>query len=234
MLTLPQNLAESVRAVRIRIAAAAARYGRNADCVTLVGASKGQPPEAIEAVAGCGLRSFGENYLQEALPKIERLRSLALDWHFIGPLQSNKTRAIAEQFAWVHTLDRLRIAQRLSAQRPHHAAPLEICIQVNISGEPGRAGVAAHEAGSLAAAVRLLPRLRLRGLMVLPPPETELERQRAHFAQLRRLLEALNTQGLGLDTLSMGMSGDLEAAIAEGATIVRIGTALFGPRPPKP
>jgi PLP dependent protein len=232
MLTLPQNLSESVRAVRDRIAAAAARCGRDADCVTLLGVSKGQPPESIEALARCGIRSFGENYLQEALPKLERLRGLELDWHFIGPLQANKTRPIAEHFAWVHTLDRLRIAERLSAQRPHYAPPLEVCLQINIAGEPSKAGVAPREVASLAAAVRALPRLRLRGLMVLPPAESDFERQRAPFAQLRRLLESLNEQGFGLDTLSMGMSGDLEAAIVEGATIVRVGTALFGPRAP--
>lgn len=230
MLTRPQNLPENVRGVRERIAAAAASCGRNVDCVTLLAVSKGQTPAAIEAVAGCGLVHFGESYLQEALPKIRSLAGLALTWHFVGPVQANKTRAVAEWFAWVHSVDRLRIAERLAAQRPFHAPPLNVCIQVNLAGEQSKSGATPAELPALAAAIRALPQLRLRGLMCLPPQETDPAHQRHWFAATRRLLEELNAAGAGLDTLSMGMSGDLEAAIAEGSTIVRIGTAIFGAR----
>jgi len=226
----PQNLAENLRAVRARIAAAAAQCGRNAHSITIVGASKGQPLTVIEAAAREGLEHFGESYLKEALAKLAAAPA-GLTWHFIGRIQSNKTRPIAERFGWVHGVDRLEIARRLATQRPYHAPPLNVCLQVNVAGEPGKAGVAPAEVRALAAAVAELPRLELRGLMCLPPEEHELERQRHWFAALRRLFEDLNAAGAGLDTLSMGMSADVEAAVLEGATLVRIGTALFGPRP---
>lgn len=231
MLLRPQNLPENLQRVRARIAAAAARCGRNVDSVTLLAVSKAQPVELIEAAARAGLRDFGENYVQEALGKIEATRPLGLNWHFIGRIQANKTRAIAADFAWVHSVDRLRIAERLSAQRPFHAPPLQLCIQVRLGEEPSKGGAPAEEVAQLAAAIAALPRVRLRGLMGVPPEESDPGRQREWFARLRRLLESLNAGGAGLDTLSMGMSADLEAAVLEGATIVRIGTALFGPRP---
>jgi len=214
------------------MAAAAARAGRSAQSVTLLAATKAQPPEVVRAAADCGLGHFGESYLQEALPKLDALRDRALTWHFIGQIQANKTRPIAERFAWVHAVDRLRIAERLAAQRPHYAPPLNVCLQVHLGGEASKGGVEAAELPALARAVASLPRLTLRGLMCIPPEESAVPRQRAWFRQLRELCAALNSQGLGLDTLSMGMSGDFEAAIEEGATLVRVGTALFGPRPP--
>jgi pyridoxal phosphate enzyme (YggS family) len=213
------------------MAAAAARGGRSAQSVTLLAATKAQPPAVLRAAADCGLRDFGESYLQEALPKLDALRDRPLTWHFIGQIQANKTRPIAERFAWVHAVDRLRIAERLAAQRPHYAPPLNLCLQVHIGGEASKGGVEAGELAALARAVSALPRLRLRGLMCIPPQETEPARQRAWFDELAAHYAALNAQGLKLDTLSMGMSGDFEAAIEAGATIVRVGTALFGPRP---
>lgn len=213
------------------MAAAAARAGRNAQSVTLLAATKAQPPEVLRAAAACGLRHFGESYLQEALPKLDALRDHPLTWHFIGRIQANKTRPIAERFAWVHAVERLKIAERLAAQRPHYAPPLEVCLQVHIGGEASKGGIEAAELPALARAVAALPRLRLRGLMCIPPEETEVARQRAWFRELGQLYASLNSQGLSLDTLSMGMSGDFEAAIEEGATLVRLGTALFGPRP---
>ena len=232
MLIRPQNLRENLQSVRDRIAAAAAHYARNVDSVTLLAVGKGQPAGVLAEAAALGLSDFGENYLQEALPKLEALRPLGLTWHFIGQVQSNKTREIATHFDWVHTIDRLKIAQRLSEQRPPGLAPLQACVQVRVGDEPGKGGVAPAEAPALVAAMRELPGLRLRGLMCVPPAEPTLGAQRAWFAQVRALREALcaGSPGLELDTLSMGMSGDLEAAIAEGATLVRIGTALFGPR----
>lgn len=230
MLTLPQNLPENLRAVRERIASAAARCGRSVDSVTLLAVTKGRDATAIEAAARCGLGHFGESYLQEALPKLHVLAALGLTWHFIGPVQANKTRAIAESFAWVHSVDRVRVAERLAAQRPYHAPPLNVCIQVNIAGEQSKSGVAPAELEALAAAIRALPRLRLRGLMCLPPQEGDPAGQQRWFALTRALFERLNAGGAGLDTLSMGMSDDLEAAIAEGSTMVRIGTAIFGAR----
>ena len=223
---------ERIRAVRARIAAAATSAGRNADSVTLLAVSKGQPAELIRAAAAEGLTHIGESYLGEALGKMEALAGLPITWHFIGRLQANKTRQVAERFAWVHGIDRLKIAERLSAQRPYHAPPLSVCIQVNLAGEASKGGVSVVETSALAAAVAGLPRLRLRGLMCIPPEETDPARQSAWFARLRDLRESLNLNvaGLALDTLSMGMSGDFEAAIREGATIVRVGTALFGPR----
>ncbi len=225
---------ERVRSVRAQIAAAAARAGRNVAAITLLAVSKAQPASAIRAAAAEGLCDFGESYLSEALEKLDALEALPLTWHFIGRVQANKTRPIAERFQWVHGVDRLHIAQRLSAQRPVHAPPLNVCIQVNLAGEPGKAGVPPAELAGLAAAIGPLPRLRLRGLMCIPPVETDPPRQRGWFAGLRELQEALNAQGAGLDTLSMGMSGDFESAILEGSTVVRIGTALFGPRTPQP
>jgi hypothetical protein len=201
--------------------------------VHLLAVSKTQPAEAVRAAFDAGQRAFGENYVQEALAKIAALADLRaqLQWHLIGPLQSNKTRVVAEAFDWVQSVDRLKIAQRLSEQRPPGLPPLNICLQVNISGEASKSGVLPAELPALAEAVAALPRLRLRGLMAIPEPEEDFERQRAPHRALRELLEALNAQGLALDTLSMGMSADVEAAIAEGATLVRVGTALFGARP---
>jgi PLP dependent protein len=233
MLIGPQNFAENLRAVRARIAAAAAACGRNADSVTIVAASKSQPLTAIEAAVRAGLTDFGESYLKEALEKLEAPVARGLTWHFIGQIQANKTRPIAERFAWVHGVDRVRIAERLSAQRPYHAPPLNVCIQVNLAGEPSKAGVAPEGVRELATAVAALPRLTLRGLMCLPPQEQRIEAQRRWFRELRRLFEDLDSGGVArLDTLSMGMSEDLEAAVVEGATLVRVGTALFGPRAP--
>jgi len=178
----------------------------------------------------CGQHSFGENYVKEALEKIAALPNQGIEWHFIGPLQSNKTRAIAENFAWVHSVDRAKIAERLSAARPAHIAPLQICIQVNIGGEDTKSGVAPADAAALARVIAGLPRLKLRGLMAIPPPTSDFVQQRRHFAVLRELKEQLAHEGVVLDTLSMGMSADLEAAVAEGATLVRIGTSIFGER----
>jgi pyridoxal phosphate enzyme (YggS family) len=227
----PQNLAERVRAVRERVARAAAAAGRNAQSVTLLAVGKAQPVELLAAAADCGLTDFGESYLQEALEKVAALQERSLTWHFLGRVQANKTRLIAEHFDWVHAVDRLKVAERLSAQRPPQALPLNLCLQVNVAGELSKGGVAAAELPALAAAVARLPRLTLRGLMCIPPEESEPGRQRAWFAQLRALRDDLNASGGRLNTLSMGMSGDFEAAILEGATIVRLGTALFGPRP---
>ena len=227
----PQNLPERIAAVRKRIRMAAAHCGRDVDSVTLLAVSKTHPAELIRAAAADGVEHFGESYVKEALPKIETLRGLELTWHYIGQLQANKTRAVAEAFAWVHGVDRLRIAQRLSEQRPFHAPPLNVCLQVNIGGEHTKGGVTPEELPALAAAVAVLPGLRLRGLMCIPPPEEEVSRQRHWFAETARLLSSLRVPGTTLDTLSMGMSADLEAAVEAGATIVRIGTALFGPRP---
>jgi PLP dependent protein len=228
----PQNLPARIQAVQERVARAAEAAGRSAQSVTLLAIGKAQPLPLLDAAAACGLEHFGESYLQEALAKIAALRERGLTWHFVGRVQANKTRAIAEEFAWVHALDRLRIAERLAAQRPPHGPPLNVCLQVKLAGEGTKGGVAPDELAPLAAAVAKLPRLALRGLMCIPPEETEPARQRTWFAKLRQLRDQLNVQGARLDTLSMGMSGDFEAAIAEGATIVRLGTALFGPRPP--
>ena len=226
----PQNLPARIQAVQERVARAAEAAGRSAQSVTLLAIGKAQPLPLLNAAAACGLEHFGESYLQEALAKITALRERGLTWHFVGRVQANKTRPIAEEFAWVHALDRVRIAERLAAQRPPHAPPLNVCLQVNLAGEGAKGGVAPEELAPLAAAVAKLPRLALRGLMCIPPEEAEPARQRAWFAKLRELRDQLDVQGARLDTLSMGMSGDFEAAIAEGATIVRLGTALFGPR----
>ncbi len=223
-------IAHHLDEVRRRIAGAEARFGRARGAVQLVAVSKTVPVDAIRAAVRAGQARFGESYVQEALTKIRQLTDLALEWHFIGPIQSNKTREIAEHFDWVHGVDRLKIAQRLNDQRPVERAPLNVCIQVNISGEASKSGVAVAELESLAREVAALPRLKLRGVMGIPAPETDFERQRAACARLRAAAERLCGGGLDIDTLSMGMSGDLEAAIAEGATLVRIGTAIFGAR----
>jgi PLP dependent protein len=228
----PQNLPAVLLEVRTRMAQAAAAAGRSAQSVTLLAVGKAQPLALLAAAADCGITDFGESYLQEALPKIAALQERALTWHFIGRIQANKTRSIAESFAWVHALDRLRVAERLAAQRPHYAPPLNVCLQVNIAGEATKGGIAPAELPALAAAVAGVPHLALRGLMCIPPEETEPARQRSWFARLRVLKDELNATGHSLDTLSMGMSADFEAAIAEGATIVRLGTVLFGARPP--
>ncbi|WP_339443751.1 YggS family pyridoxal phosphate-dependent enzyme [Pseudomonas hunanensis] len=221
------TLADNLSAISARIASAAQAVGRNPASVQLLAVSKTKPASAIREIHAAGVRDFGENYLQEALTKQQALSDLPLIWHFIGPIQSNKTKAIAEHFDWVHSVDRLKIAQRLSEQRPAGLAPLNICLQVNVSGEDSKSGCAPADLPALAVAVAALPNLRLRGLMAIPEPTEDRTTQEAAFASLRKLQEGL---GLGLDTLSMGMSHDLEAAIAQGATWVRIGTALFGAR----
>ncbi len=196
----------------------------------MLAVSKTRSANEIEALVRLGQRSFGENYLQESLEKIRLLADLNLDWHFIGPIQSNKTSLIAENFSWVHSVDRLKIAKRLSQQRPADLGPLNVCLQVNIDNEATKSGCQVDELPELMAAVRELPNLRLRGLMVIPQATDTLEQQRLPFAKARQLLQGLNEAGAHMDTLSMGMSRDLEAAVAEGSTMVRIGTALFGPR----
>jgi len=233
MLSRPQNCSESARVAQTRIAEACRRAGRSVDSVTLLAVSKGQSGAAIDAAASAGIENFGENFLQEALPKIESLAGRELTWHFIGRLQANKTRQVAENFAWVHGVDRLKIAERLSAQRPSHAPPLNLCLQLHVGGEESKGGVEAVEAAQLATAVAALPNIRLRGLMSMPPAEADVARQRQWFSQTRQVFDYLNERGHQLDTLSMGTSADFEAAILEGATIVRIGTAIFGPRSTK-
>jgi len=230
MLISPQNLTELVNHVRYQIDRAAAAAGRAPKSVTLVAVTKGKSAEIIRLAATAGVTDFGENYLQEAILKLDELSDLPLNWHFIGGLQSNKTRAVAERFHWVHSIDRFSVARRLSEQRPFHAAPLNLCIQVAVVPEPTKGGVDPGGLSELAAKTADLPRVRLRGLMCVPPPQPTVAAQRAVFAQLRALQERLNAEGHHLDTLSMGMSGDFESAIAEGATHVRIGTAIFGSR----
>lgn len=220
----------NIAAVQARIEAACEAAGRPPGSVQLLAVSKTFDAGAVEAAHQAGLTAFGENYVQEAVDKIARLRHLPLQWHFIGPLQSNKTRLVAEHFDWVHSLDRLKIAERLSAQRPAALPPLQVCIEVNVSGEASKGGVPVAEAAALAHAVAALPQLRLRGLMSIPEPVEGMAAQRAPHRVLRELFESLQHNGLALDTLSMGMSGDLEAAIHEGATIVRVGSAIFGAR----
>jgi hypothetical protein len=230
-------IGDNLQGVISRIARAAAAAGRPPGSVRLLAVSKTHPPARIAEAYGAGQRAFGENYVQEALEKMETLAALlgregagALEWHLIGPLQSNKTRAAAERFDWVQSVDREKIARRLSEQRPAALAPLNVLIEVNLSGEPSKSGIAAEAAAGLAHAVAALPRLRLRGLMSIPAPSSDKARQRAAFRAVRELFERLRAEGLELDTLSMGMSDDMEAAIEEGATMVRIGTAIFGPR----
>ncbi len=223
---------QRLQTVRARIAAAERAADRPQGAVRLLAVSKTQPAAELAELYARGQTCFGESYLQEALAKITALRGHAIEWHFIGPIQSNKTKSIAQNFDWVHSIDRLKIAERLSAQRPPELAPLNVCLQVNISGEASKAGVRPEEVPALCHAIAALPRLRLRGLMALPARETDPARQAVPFRAMRALFDRLNAEGLALDTLSMGMSGDLETAIAEGSTLVRIGTALFGPRPP--
>ncbi len=224
------TIASNLQAVRAAMDAAAAKAGRVANGVVLLAVSKTFPPGALREAYEAGQTRFAESYVQEAQDKIAALRDLPIEWHFIGPIQSNKTRTIAEHFAWVHSVDRLKIAERLSAQRPAPLPPLQVCLQVNISGEASKSGVTPGEIAQLAKAITHLPHLRLRGLMSIPEPSDEVAAQREAFAQLRELLEQLNRQGLQLDTLSMGMSQDFAAAIAEGATMVRVGSAIFGSR----
>jgi len=224
------SIASNLQAVNRAIAQAACRAQRRTEEVALLAVSKTFSAATVREACHAGQHAFGESYLQEALGKIEVLHDLPLEWHFIGPIQSNKTRAIAEKFAWVHGVDRLKIAERLSAQRPPNLPSLNICLQVNMSGEDSKSGVAPGEVLELAQAVAQLPQLKLRGLMAIPAPAEGLEAQRIPFARLRELMGQLNAQGLELDTLSMGMSHDLEAAVLEGATIVRVGSTIFGGR----
>ncbi|MDN5509053.1 MAG: YggS family pyridoxal phosphate-dependent enzyme [Pseudomonas sp.] len=221
------TIADNIGLVSQRIRAAADAVQRDASSIHLLAVSKTKPAQAVRDAYAAGLHDFGENYLQEALGKQADLTDLPLSWHFIGPIQSNKTRAIAENFAWVHSVDRLKIAQRLSEQRPADLPPLNICIQVNVSGEASKSGCTPADLPALATAISALPRLKLRGLMAIPEPTEDRAEQDAAFATVRDLQASLN---LALDTLSMGMSHDLESAIAQGATWVRIGTALFGAR----
>jgi pyridoxal phosphate enzyme (YggS family) len=234
MSSLDDTLQANLRMVHERINSAARSVQRTADAVLLVAVSKTFPAEAVLAAARCGQLHFGESYVQEAVDKLTRVRSLAptlaLQWHFIGPIQSNKTRAIAEHFDWVQSVDRMKVAQRLSEQRGADRPPLNVLLQVNVSGEASKAGVAPDEVPALAESVAALPHLRLRGLMAIPEPESDPMRQRQPFARMRALFDALRARGRVLDTLSMGMSDDLEAAIAEGSTMVRVGTAIFGRR----
>lgn len=219
-----------MQAVRDAIDVAARVAGRDPQDVKLLAVSKTFPAEDIRAAYAAGQRCFAENYAQEGVGKIAALQDLPIEWHFIGPIQSNKTRLIAEHFSWVHSIERLKIAERLSAQRPENLPPLHVCIEVNISGEASKSGVAPDELSALARAVATLPHLKLRGLMAIPQPDSNPAQQHAAFAQLRQLQTQLVNAGLPLDTLSMGMSHDFPAAIAEGATMVRIGTAIFGVR----
>ena len=222
--------AQQLAAVEARIARCLEQCGRPAGCVALLAVSKTFPVEAVDAVAAVGQTAFGENYAQEGVEKA--IARPALDWHFIGPIQSNKTRGIAEHFSWVHTIDRLKIAERLSAQRPANLPPLQVCVQVNISDEASKSGCIPGEALALCQAVAALPNLKLRGLMAIPEATSDEATQHRYFAALRQLMADINAAdpALQLDTLSMGMSDDLEAAIAEGATMVRIGSAIFGAR----
>ncbi|MDD2884928.1 MAG: YggS family pyridoxal phosphate-dependent enzyme [Dechloromonas sp.] len=223
-------IVDKLQAVRRRINEATAAAGRPADSVRLLAVSKTKPLADVLAAAAAGQLAFGENYVQEGVAKAMATVDRALEWHFIGPLQSNKSRLVAEHFAWLHTIDRVRIAERLSEQRPPHLPPLQVCVQVNISDEDSKSGCRPDEASALCHAVARLPHLQLRGLMCIPAATETVLAQRADFARLRRLYEQLRQDGLALDTLSMGMTHDLEAAIAEGATLVRIGTAIFGER----
>ena len=224
------EITDHLAKVRERVANAASVAGRDADSITIVAVSKKQPAKAIIAAYEAGQRDFGENFVQEAVGKIEALDLSGVRWHFIGRVQGNKTKDIARYFDWVHTVDRLRIAQRLSEQRPHYAAPLNVCIQVNLAEEPQKSGIPASELAALATALRSLPRLRLRGLMTIPPVDADPAALGKLFSGLRDLEEQLMQRGFELDTLSMGMSTDLEIAVESGSTMVRIGTAIFGAR----
>lgn len=229
---LQQGKADCVRLndVLARLHEALKRADRPSHAARLVAVSKTVGAERLRQLYACGQTAFGESYVQEALAKQEALADLPIEWHFIGPLQSNKTRPVAERFDWVHSIDRLKIAERLSAQRPESLTPLNVCLQVNIDREPSKSGLMAEEVGSLARAVVALPNLRLRGLMAIPRPTDDPDEQRDSFRRVREVFEHLRADGFSMDTLSMGMSGDLEAAIMEGATLVRVGTAIFGLR----
>jgi pyridoxal phosphate enzyme (YggS family) len=224
------SIAENLAQVHAQIQAACQAAGRPESSVRLLAVSKTWGADAVRAAHAAGQTAFGENYIQEALDKITALHDLPLEWHCIGPIQSNKTRLVAEHFDWVHSIDRLKIAQRLSEQRPAHLPPLQVCIQVNVDGGATKSGVTPQDLPDLAQAVAALPRLQLRGLMTIPEPAESPAAARAVHRQARQLLEALQAQGLALDTLSMGMSADMEAAILEGSTLVRVGTAIFGKR----
>jgi pyridoxal phosphate enzyme (YggS family) len=227
------NIENNTTSVQRRLQQAARDAGRNPEDILLLAVSKTRTSAQVKAAVDYGLSSFGENYLQEAIEKIEQLRGLDISWHFIGPLQSNKSRQVAKHFDWVHSVDRLKIAKRLSDQRPTDMPPLNICLQVNIDNEPSKSGLSPQQAVAAACSIAALPNLRLRGLMAIPRPSTEPAEQRQPFAQLRALLAEINSKldnSQKLDTLSMGMSDDLEPAIYEGATIVRVGTDIFGPR----
>jgi pyridoxal phosphate enzyme (YggS family) len=228
------TIASRLQQVRLRIECACAARGRPPGSVSLLAVSKTCAAERVREAHAAGQLRFGENYVQEALAKIQDLADLrsAIEWHLIGPLQSNKTRAVAEHFDWVHSIDRLKLAERLSAQRPPPFGALQVCLQVNISGEATKSGLAPGEVRAVAHAVARLPGLRLRGLMAIPEPARDFEAQRTPHRALSELLRGLRRDGLALDTLSMGMSADLEAAVAEGATLVRVGTAIFGDRDP--
>ncbi len=233
-IVIMKQIPDRLHATLDRIARATDACGRNADDVRLLAVSKTKPVEDILSAYNAGQNAFGENYLQEALHKIAQLADHPIEWHYIGRLQSNKTHDVSRCFAWVHGLENLKHARRLSEQRPSKLPPLQVCIQVNLSGEASKGGIAPEALLPLARAVAILPRLTLRGLMTMPNPNSSNEAQRAVFASLREHLARLRNADLDVDTLSMGMSGDLEDAIAEGATIVRIGTDIFGPRQPKP
>jgi PLP dependent protein len=224
------TIADNLQSVRERIAAACAAAQRPVNEVTLLAVSKTFGPDAVREAHACGQMAFGENYIQEAVEKIELLRELPLEWHCIGPIQSNKTRLVAAHFAWAHTVDRFKIAQRLSEQRPESVPPLQVCLQVNIDGGTTKSGVAPQEVLALAREIAALPRLRLRGLMTIPEPAADFAAQKAIHLRTRALFDELRGEGLAIDTLSMGMTADLEAAIAAGSTMVRIGTAIFGGR----
>ena len=223
-------IADNLQSVRARIAHACQQAGRAPEAVTLLAVSKTFGPDAVREAFAAGQTAFGENYIQEAVDKITALAALALEWHCIGPIQSNKTRLVAQHFDWVHSVDRLKIAQRLSEQRPQELPPLQVCIQVNIDGGPTKAGVVPADALALARTVAALPNLHLRGIMTIPEPAPDFVAACAVHTRAKALFDALNSQGLGLDTLSMGMTGDMEAAIASGSTMVRVGTAVFGGR----
>jgi PLP dependent protein len=224
------TIAHNIKVIRTQIKEIAQKYARQPDSVQLLAVSKTRPIEDVQAAFAENQHHFGENYLQDALSKIENISEQAIEWHFIGPIQSNKTRQIAENFNWVHTIDRLKIAQRLSDQRSPEQKPLNVCIQVNVSGESSKSGVSSEDALTLAKEISQLPHINLRGLMTIPASSNDFEQQRQPFRLLRELKDKIQSQGIELDTLSMGMSNDMEAAIAEGSTMVRIGTAIFGAR----
>ena len=224
------EISERLLTIQNHISAAETKFGREPGSVELLAVSKRKPDQAVLSAHQAGQNAFGENHLQEAVAKIETLKGVSLEWHFIGPIQSNKTRPIARYFDWTHSIDRLKVAVRLNEQRDTAKKPLNVCIQVNVSDESTKSGVRLDDVADLAGAIADMPRLRLRGLMAIPRPETSFEAQRAPFRTLKEVLDSLNRTGYAMDTLSMGMTDDMEAAIAEGSTMVRIGTAIFGAR----